>query len=152
MTFPKTIRARFGIGGHFGNGVLFKCNSAAVYYNTTAAPFGIQIGAETFGYAIFFISQKALTYLSDSAGWEIGAGGSITGIYQGLAQSIASTTTQEGLYASVFAQQGLMERVSLNGTKMEIHSEKKEQLHRQCALLSYKWQKRSHLADLQQVS
>ncbi|MFO0416834.1 MAG: YSC84-related protein [Pseudomonadota bacterium] len=118
LVFPQIMRAGFGVGGHYGNGVLFKGKSAAGYYNTTAASFGFQIGAETFGYAIFFMSQKDLNYLSNSAGWEIGAGASITVLDQALAESISSSTIQEGIYAAVFAQQGLMGGVSLEGTKI----------------------------------
>jgi lipid-binding SYLF domain-containing protein len=118
LVFPQIMRAGFGVGGHYGNGVLFKADSAAGYYNTTAASFGFQIGAETFGYALFFMSQKDLNYLSNSAGWEIGAGASVTVLDQGLAESISSSTVQEGIYAAVFAQQGLMGGVSLQGTKI----------------------------------
>ena len=118
LVFPQIMRAGFGVGGHYGNGVLFKGKSAAGYYNTTAASFGVQIGAETFGYAIFFMSQKDLNYLSNSAGWEIGAGASITVLDQAFAESISSSTIQEGIYAAVFAQQGLMGGVSLEGTKI----------------------------------
>lgn len=118
LVFPQIIRAGFGVGGHYGNGVLFKGSSAAGYYNTTAASFGFQIGAETFGYALFFMSEKDLKYLSSSAGWEIGAGATVTVLDQGLAESISSSTVQEGIYAAVFAQQGLMGGVSLEGTKI----------------------------------
>jgi lipid-binding SYLF domain-containing protein len=118
LVFPQIMRAGFGVGGHYGNGVLFKGDSAAGYYNTTAASFGFQIGAETFGYAFFFMGQKDLNYLSNSAGWEIGAGASVTVLDQALAESISSSTIQEGIYAAVFAQQGLMGGVSLEGTKI----------------------------------
>jgi lipid-binding SYLF domain-containing protein len=118
LVFPQITRAGLGVGGHYGSGVLFKGDSAAGYYNTTAASFGIQLGAETFGYAMFFMSQKDLNYLSNSAGWEIGAGASITVLDQGMAESISSSTAQEGIYAAVFAQQGLMGGVSLQGTKI----------------------------------
>lgn len=118
LVFPQIMRAGLGVGGHYGNGVLFKGESASGYYNTTAASFGFQIGAETFGYAVFFMGQKDLNYLSNSAGWEIGAGASITVLDQALAESISSSTVQEGIYAAVFAQQGLMGGVSLEGTKI----------------------------------
>ena len=118
LVFPQSMRAGFGVGGHYGNGVLFKGKSAAGYYNSTAASFGFQIGAETFGYAIFFMSQKDLNYLSNSAGWEIGAGASITVLDQALAESISSSKIQEGIYAAFFAQKGLMGGVSLEGTKI----------------------------------
>jgi lipid-binding SYLF domain-containing protein len=118
LVFPQITRAGFGVGGHYGNGVLFKKDSAEGYYNTTAASFGFQIGAETFGYAVFFMSPKDLQYLSNSAGWEIGAGASITVLDQALAETISSSTVQEGIYAAFFAQQGLMGGVSLEGTKI----------------------------------
>ena len=118
LVFPQIMRAGFGVGGHYGNGVLFKGNSVAGYYNTTAASFGFQIGAETFGYAVFFMNQKDLRYLSNSAGWEIGAGASVTVLDQALAESLSSSTIQEGIYAAFFAQQGLMGGVSLEGTKI----------------------------------
>ncbi len=61
---------------------------------------------------------EGFDYLSNPAGWEIGAGASITVLDQALAESISSSTTQEGIYAAFFAQQGLMGGVSLEGQKL----------------------------------
>ena len=44
------------------------------YYNIAAASFGLQVGAQSFRYAQFFMTDTALDYLQNSNGWAIGLG------------------------------------------------------------------------------
>jgi lipid-binding SYLF domain-containing protein len=39
-----------------------------------AASYGLQAGAQSFGYAMFLMTEEALAYLNSSEGWEVGVG------------------------------------------------------------------------------
>ncbi len=88
------------------------------YYNTVAASYGLQAGVQSFGYALFFMSDEDLGYLEDSEGWEIGSGPSVVVADSGMANSFSTTTVQEGVFAFFFDQQGLMAGLGLQGTKI----------------------------------
>lgn len=77
LVFPSIIKAGFIVGGQYGEGALRKGNKTVAYYNTVAASYGLQAGAQEFGYALFFMSDSALNYLDKSDGWEIGSGPSV---------------------------------------------------------------------------
>lgn len=118
LVFPEIYKGGFLVGAQYGEGVLFRRGAVAGYYRSTAGSFGLQAGAQKFGYALFFVSEKDLTYLDRSAGWELGVGPSITVVDQGVARSLSTTTLQDGMYAFFFEQKGLMAGVSLQGTKV----------------------------------
>ncbi len=61
LVFPKITKAGLGIGGQYGEGALLKKGSAVGYYKTTGASFGLQVGGQQYGYAMFFMNAKALT-------------------------------------------------------------------------------------------
>jgi len=88
------------------------------YYNTVAASYGLQIGAQTFGYALFFMTDKDLDYLKSSSGWEIGVGPSIVVVDTGVAKSLSTTTARDNVYAFFFDQKGLMAGLGLQGSKI----------------------------------
>ena len=78
----------------------------------------LQAGAQSFGYALFFLSESALEYLTNSKGWEIGVGPSITVVDEGLAKSMTTTTAKDDIYAFFFGQKGLMAGIGLQGSKI----------------------------------
>ncbi len=118
LVFPTVVKAGFMVGAQTGNGVLFKDGRVAGFYNTTAASYGLQAGVQKFSYALFFMSDKALSYLNKSDGFELGVGPSIVVVDEGLASSLSTTTLQKGIYAFIFGQQGLMAGLGLQGTKI----------------------------------
>jgi hypothetical protein len=59
LVFPKITRAGLGIGGQYGDGVLYKVGKAAGYYNTSGASYGLQAGAQQFGYAMFLMNVRS---------------------------------------------------------------------------------------------
>jgi len=118
LVFPEIIKGGFVVAAQYGNGVLFKRGAVAGYYNTSSASFGFQAGVQKFGYALFFMTDEDLKYLSASDGWEIGALPSLTIVDTGLARSLSTTTLQKGMYAFFFSQKGLMGGLSLQGTKI----------------------------------
>ncbi len=118
LVFPDIVKGGFIVAAQYGNGVLFKGNSVAGYYNSTAGSWGLQAGAQKFSYAMFFMTPDDLNYLNQSAGWEIGATPGLTVLDKGFGTSISSSTLQKGIYAFFFEQKGLMGGLSLQGTKV----------------------------------
>ena len=118
LVFPDVTKAGFMIGAEYGNGVLFRRGGVAGYYNTSGVSYGFQAGAQTFGYAMFFMNQAALESLNATEGFQVGVGPSVVVLDQGMARSITSDTLTQDIYAFVFGQQGLMAGVGLQGTKI----------------------------------
>jgi lipid-binding SYLF domain-containing protein len=118
LVFPSIVKAGFLFGGQMGEGVLLKNGRPAGYYNTVAASYGLQAGAQVFGYALFFMNNEALSYLDSSGGWEVGVGPSIVVVDEGAGKSITSTTVTQDVYAFIFDQKGLMGGVGVQGSKI----------------------------------
>ena len=118
LVFPNVIKAGLVIGGQYGTGALRKEGKTTGYYKTVAASYGLQAGAQSFGYALFFLSESSLEYLTKSKGWEIGVGPSIVIVDEGLAKSMTTTTAKEDIYAFFFSQKGLMAGLGLQGSKI----------------------------------
>lgn len=118
LVFPRIVKGGFIVGGQYGEGALRKGDRTVGYYNTVAASYGLQAGVQAFGYALFFLTDEALTYLEKSEGWEIGVGPSVVIVDEGMAKSLTTTTARDGIYAFVFDQKGLMAGIGLQGSKI----------------------------------
>jgi len=88
------------------------------YYNTVAASYGLQAGAQSFGYAMFLMTDESMDYLKKSEGWEVGVGPTIVVADEGLAKSLTTSTAKEDIYAFIFGQKGLMAGIGLQGSKI----------------------------------
>lgn len=118
LVFPEVLKAGFLIGGQRGNGVLLMGGRSVGYYNTTAVSYGLQAGAQRYGYAMFLMDDAALAYLHKSDGWEIGVGPSVVVVDKGKAKSLTTTTLQKDVYAFIFNQSGLMAGLGIQGSKI----------------------------------
>jgi lipid-binding SYLF domain-containing protein len=118
LVFPKIVKVGFVLGGAYGEGVLRQGDQTVGYYNSAAASYGLQAGAQWFGYALFFMNAGALKYLDDSKGFEIGVGPSVVVVDQGLAKKYSSTTLTQDVYAMIFGQKGFMAGIGLEGSKI----------------------------------
>ena len=118
LVFPSIIKAGFIVGGQYGEGALRKRDKTVGYYNTVAASYGLQAGAQSFGYALFFMTDSALKYLDKSDGWEIGTGPSVVIVDEGMARALTTTTAKDDVYAFFFSQKGLMAGLGLQGSKI----------------------------------
>ena len=122
LVFPKVTKAGFGIGGQSGEGALFKSGQTIGYYRTSGASFGLQAGAQTYGYAMFFMNAKALDQLDKADGFEVGVGPSVVVMDEGKAKSSTTTTMKDDIYAFIFGQKGLMAGLGIQGNKIsKIH-------------------------------
>ena len=118
LVFPNIVKAGFMFGGQIGDGVLMKNGRVAGYYNSLAASYGLQAGLQVFGYALFFMNDKSLSYLDKSDGWELGVGPSIVVVDKGMGKSMTSTTITQDVYAFIFDQKGLMGGLGIQGSKI----------------------------------
>jgi lipid-binding SYLF domain-containing protein len=118
LVFPTVTKGGLMVGGSYGKGALRKAGTTAGYYNTVSASYGLQAGAQRFGYALFFMDDGSLEYLDKSEGWEIGVGPTVVIVDEGLARSLSTTTAREGVYAFFFDQRGLMAGIGIQGSKI----------------------------------
>lgn len=118
LVFPSVVKGGFMVGGQYGEGALRQGGKTAGYYSTVAASYGLQVGLQVFGYALFFMTDSALTYLEQSEGWEIGSGPSLVIVDTGMARALTTTTLQQDVYAFFFSQKGLMAGLGLQGSKI----------------------------------
>ena len=118
LVFPDVTKAGFLIGGEYGNAVMFRGRRFAGHYSTAGVSYGLQAGAQTFGYALFFMNERALQALNAAGGMQVGVGPSVVVLDEGKARSLTSETLTSDAYAFVFGQQGLMAGVGLEGTKI----------------------------------
>jgi lipid-binding SYLF domain-containing protein len=118
LIFPNVVKAGFIVGGQYGQGALRKKGKTVGYYSTAAASYGLQAGAQSFGYVLFLMTPSAVKYLSKSDGWEIGVGPSIVIVDEGFARTLTTTTLKSDVYAFIFSQEGLMAGIGLQGSKI----------------------------------
>jgi lipid-binding SYLF domain-containing protein len=118
LIFPRVYKAGFMFGAQYGEGALRKANKTVGYYNSVAASYGFQAGAQAFGYALFFMNDSALSFFEKSDGFEIGSGPSIVVLDEGTAKTATSTTLSQDVYAFIFSQKGLMGGLGLQGSKI----------------------------------
>ena len=118
LVFPKITKAGFVVGGQTGDGFLFRGGKAVGYYNTSGASYGMQAGAQQYGYAMFLMNEKALNSLTANEGFEVGVGPSIVVMDEGMGKTTTNKTATEDIYAFIFSQKGLMAGLGLQGNKI----------------------------------
>ena len=117
LVFPRVLKAGIGIGGEYGEGALRIDGKTVDYYNTAAASFGLQFGAQSKTIVLVFVQQEALDNFRSSPGWEVGADGSVALVTVGAGGSIDTTNIKDPILAFVFGQKGLMYNLTLEGSK-----------------------------------
>ena len=118
LVFLKVTKAGLGVGGQHGQGALMKGGKAVAHYDTSGASVGLQAGAQTYGYAMFFMKDTALQALDQAKGFEVGVGPTVVVVDEGMAKSSTTTTMKEDIYAFIFAQKGLMAGLGIQGNKI----------------------------------
>lgn len=120
LIFPNIVKAGLVFGGSYGEGELIKDSAVVDYYNSVSGSWGLQAGAQSYGYAVFMMTDKAVSYIEKSKGWEIGVGPTIVVVDEGAAKNISTSSLKGDAYAFIFSQQGLMAGFSIEGTKISI--------------------------------
>ena len=124
LVFPNVTKAGFMIGVQYGQGALVRRRAdgdgyyIAAYYSLSAASYGFQAGAQSFGYVMALMTDRAVEQVEDSLGWELGVGPSIVVVDAGTAKTLTTTTAKKDVYAFTFGQKGLMAGLGLQGSKI----------------------------------
>lgn len=118
LVFPEIVQAGFVFGGSYGEGVMMKDSMVIDYYNSVSGSWGLQFGAQSYGYAVFLMTSEAVDYIEETQGWEVGVGPTVVLVDEGMAQNISTTSIQQDAYAFIFSQQGLMAGITFEGTKI----------------------------------
>ncbi|WP_435258916.1 YSC84-related protein [Thioclava sp. FR2] len=116
LYMPLVTEAGFGVGGAYGRGALRVGGVTVDYYSAAKATIGLQIGAQQYAHALFFMTEAALGQFRRSPGWAAGADVRYATPQQGA--SLGKETTElEPVIALVFGQQGLIAGATVAGTK-----------------------------------
>lgn len=118
LIFPSIVKAGLIFGGAYGEGLMKKDGVVQGYYNTVTASWGLQAGAQSYGYIVFLMTDKAAKYVEDTKGWEIGVGPTVVVVDEGIAKNLSTSSLKNDAYAFIFDQSGLMAGVSIEGTKI----------------------------------
>lgn len=118
VVFPTIVKAGFIVGAAYGQGVKFHGDKVVGYYSSVAGSYGLQAGAQAYGYAVFLMTDNAVRYLDRSEGFELGVGPSFVIVDSGFAKNLSTTTLKHDVYGFIFDQKGLMAGIGIQGTKI----------------------------------
>jgi lipid-binding SYLF domain-containing protein len=118
LIFPQVIRAGLIGGVVHGSGILYENGKATGSYETSSGTFGLQAGVQTYGYAMFFMTDEQLNTLKTGSGFSVGVAPTLVVADQGTARNLNTTTLSSDIYAFIFGQNGLMAGMGLEGTKI----------------------------------
>lgn len=118
FVFPNIVKAGLVFGGSYGEGELIEGSKVVDYYNTVSGSFGLQAGAQSYGYVVFLMTDESVDYVKETQGWEIGVGPTVVVIDEGVAKNFSTSSLKDDAYAFIFSQQGLMAGISIEGTKI----------------------------------
>jgi lipid-binding SYLF domain-containing protein len=117
LMMPLVTEAGLGVGGAFGRGALRVQGSTVDYYSTASASVGLQIGAQQYAHALFFMTPAALGSFRASRGWVAGADLEYAFSTNSGALTTDTTTLITPVVAVVFGQAGLIAGATLEGQK-----------------------------------
>jgi lipid-binding SYLF domain-containing protein len=116
LFMPLLTEVGFGVGGGYGRGALRINDTTVDYYSATRATIGLQIGAQQYAHALFFMTEDALANFRRSNGWAASADIRYATPEQG--GSIGKETTElDPVIGLIFGQQGLIAGATLAGVK-----------------------------------
>ncbi|ARC88780.1 YSC84-related protein [Rhodovulum sp. MB263] len=117
LWIPLMTKAGFWFGGAYGRGALRIDDISVDYYSATQASFGLQIGAQQYAHALFFMTPEALRQFRSGMGWSAGADLEYAVTNDGGMVSADTITALDPVIAVVFGQAGLIFGATLEGTK-----------------------------------
>ena len=117
LIMPDVVKGGFIVGGAYGEGALIVGGATVDYVSMAAASLGLQIGAQTFSQALFFMTPEALADFRQSDGWELGVDAEVALIDSGAGFGASTTTISRPVYQVLYGQRGLIVGASLEGAK-----------------------------------
>ena len=118
LVLPGVFKAGLIVGGEYGEGALRIGGRTVDYYSIAAGSFGFQIGGQKKNVIICFMEEGALKSFRASAGWKVGADGSVAAINIGAGASVDTTQIKETIVSVIFGQRGLMANGTVEGAKL----------------------------------
>jgi lipid-binding SYLF domain-containing protein len=117
MVSPTVLKAGFGVGGEYGEGAMRVGGKTVGYYNTVAASFGFQLGAQARSVIIMFMTPEALAGFRRVEGFKVGVDGSVAIIVVGAGGSIDTDKVTSPVIGFILDPKGLMYNLTLEGSK-----------------------------------
>lgn len=120
IVFPEIVRAGLVlIGALGGKGALIRPDGTIPeFYETVAFSYGLQVGGQKYGYALFLMDEQAIASLHRKHGWELGSSPTAVVANKGFGRNLSTTTIGKSTHAFFFDQQGLMVGGGLQGAKI----------------------------------
>jgi lipid-binding SYLF domain-containing protein len=118
LIFPTVVKAGFGVGGEYGEGVLHIRGRTAGFFNIISGSIGFQLGAQARSVIIMFMTEGALAQFQGTDGWRVGLDGSVAIITIGAGGAIDTNTIRSPVIGFIFDQKGLMYNLTLEGSKI----------------------------------
>lgn len=119
LYMPLVSEAGFFVGGAYGQGAL-RINDATVdFYSATRASVGLQIGAQQYAHALFFMTEQALADFRASEGWAASADIRYATPETGGSAGVQTTTVLSPVIGVVYGQSGLIAGASVAGVRYQ---------------------------------
>ena len=94
LVFPDARESSFVEGALAGDGVLFRDGTVAGHYSIGSLAADLEAGAQSYSYALFFMSDAALENLGDSLDFDISLDPDVVLVYLGGATELPAATVQ----------------------------------------------------------
>ncbi|MCU9846868.1 YSC84-related protein [Defluviimonas sp. WL0024] len=117
LYMPLMTEAGLFFGGAYGQGALRINDITVDYYSATQASWGLQVGAQQYAHALFFMTPQALADFRRADGWVAGADAKYATPEGGGSLGADTTTTTSPVVAMVFGQAGFIAGATVEGTK-----------------------------------
>lgn len=91
LIFPNIEKSGLLFGGGYGEGELIKGSKVVDYYNSVTGSWGLQTGAQSYGYALFLMTDAAVRYIEERKGCEIGVGPTVVVVDKGAAKNLSTS-------------------------------------------------------------
>ncbi len=117
LIIPNVVEGGFLLSGAYGEGALLIGDAPVEYMSMTAAAFGLQVGAQAFSQALFFMTPEVLRDFRVTDGWELGVDAEFAVPDDGIGAGISTNTVGRPVVAVVYGQRGLILGASLEGAK-----------------------------------
>lgn len=118
LVFPTIVKAGMGFGGEYGEGAMRSGGKTVGYYNTIAASFGFQLGAQARSVIIMFMTPESLAAFHRVDGFKVGVDGSVAIIAVGAGGSIDTEKVTSPVVGFILDPKGLMYNLTLEGSKI----------------------------------
>ena len=118
LVFPSVFQAGLVVGGEYGRGALRVNGVTERYYNIAAGSVGWQIGAQSKGIILMFMTDEALNRFRQSNGWDVGGDATVAIATIGANGDIDANLAHHAVVGFVTTNAGVMAGVSLQGAKI----------------------------------